>query len=108
MLVNVPPNSPPSALEHAAPLGTESAVRSALSRVLPGIAFNTRGVGHFNRPDHAIVVNPGIAQDVWTATIDVTGEAAGSALKKLVMQTGWQVYAPKLGRFLTSEDLEIP
>ena len=106
MLVNVPPNSPPSALEHAAPLGTESTVRSALLRVLPGIAFNFKGVGHFNRPDHAIVVDPGTAPDVWTATIDVTGEAAGPALKKLVMQTGWQVYAPKLGRFLTSEDLE--
>jgi len=106
MLVNVPPNSPASALEHAAPLGTESAVRSALLRVLPGIAFNVKGVGHFNRPDHAIVVDPGMAPEVWTATIDVTGEAAGPALKKLVMQTGWQVYAPKLGRFLTSEDLE--
>jgi len=106
MLVNVPPHSPPSVLEHAAPLGTESAVRSALLRVLPGIAFNFKGVGHFNRPDHAIVVDPGTAPDVWTATIDVTGEAAGAALKNLVMQTGWQVYAPKLGRFLTSEDLE--
>jgi hypothetical protein len=106
MLVNVPPNSAPSALEDAAPLGTESAVRSALLRVLPGIAFNFKGVGHFNRPDHAIVVDPGLAPDVWTATIDVTGEAAGPALKKLVMQTGWQVYAPKLGRFLTSEDLD--
>lgn len=106
MLVNVPPNSPTSALEHAAPLGTESAVRSALSRVLPGIAFNFKGVGHFNRPDHAIVVDPGTAPEVWTATIDVIGEGAGPALKKLVMQTGWQVFAPKLGRFLTSEDLE--
>jgi hypothetical protein len=106
MLVNLPPNASPAALEGAPPLGPNSAVRSALSRVLPGLAFNLDGVGQFNRPDHAIVVDPGTAPEVWTATIDVTGEAAGPALKNLVTQTGWQVYAPRLGRFLTSEDLE--
>ena len=29
-----------------------------------------------------------------------------AALRRLMTQTGWQAYAPLLGRFLTSEDLK--
>ena len=104
MLVNLPPHSPPAALEGAPPLGQQAAVRSALGRVLPGITFDAAGVGHFNRPDHSIRVDLGSTPEVWTATIDVTGDAAATALKRLVMQTGWQAYAPLLGRFLTADD----
>ena len=106
MLVNLPPHAQPSALETAPPLGTPADVRSALSRVLPGIAFGNEGVGRFNRPDHAITVDLGATPQVWTATVDVTGDAAPSALRRLVTQTGWQVYAPRLGRFLGADDLE--
>ena len=105
MLVNLPSQSPPSALEKAPPLGPQAGVRSALSRVLPGIAFSKSGIGEFNRPDHTIRLDLGTTPDVWAATVDVTGDAAAAALKRLVTQTGWQVYAPRLGRFLTSEDL---
>lgn len=104
MLVNLPPHSLPVALEGAPPLGQQPAVRSALTRVLPGISFDAAGVGQFNRPDHCIRVDIGSAPEVWTAAIDVTGDAAAAALKRLVTQTGWQAYAPRLGRFLTSDD----
>ncbi|CAN5871840.1 hypothetical protein BH24ACI5_BH24ACI5_17910 [soil metagenome] len=105
MLVNLSPQSLPSALENAPPLGPQAGVRSALSRVLPGIVFSSSGIGQFNRPDHTIRLDLGTTPDVWTATVDVTGDAAAAALKRLVTQTGWQVYAPRLGRFLSSEDL---
>ena len=105
MLVNLPPRTAPWALEDAPPLGAQSAVRSALARVLPGIRFTDDGVGHYEGPGHAIRVDLGSAAETWTATLDVNGDAAASALKRLIIQTGWQAYAPRLGRFITAEDL---
>ena len=104
MLLNLPPRSLPVALESAPPLGSQTQVQDALARVLPGITFDARGIGQFNRPDHAIRLDLGTSPDVWTATLDVTGDGAPTAVKRLVTQTGWQVYAPRQGRFLTAED----
>jgi hypothetical protein len=106
MLVNLPPRTAPWALEDAPPLGAQSAVRSALARVLPGIRFTDDGVGEYEGPGHAIRVDLGSAAETWTATLDVSGEAAAPALKRLIIQTGWQAYAPRLGRFITAEDLK--
>ena len=47
----------------------------------------------------------GVAPQVWAATVDVTGDAAATALRRLITQTGWRAYAPRLGRFITAEDL---
>lgn len=105
MLVNLPPHSHPSALESAPPLGGQDAVRAALAQVLPGLTCADSGKGRFSRPDHTIRLDLGTMPDVWTATVDVTGDAAAAALKRLVTQTGWQLYAPRLGRFLKVDDL---
>jgi hypothetical protein len=106
MLVNLPPRSAPWALEDAPPLGPQAAVRGAMARVLPGIHFTDDGVGHFEGPGHAIRVDLGSGAETWTATLDVSGNAAAPALKRLIIQTGWQAYAPRLGRFITAEDLK--
>lgn len=105
MLVNLPPYAALSALEEAPPLGAQSTVRSALARVLPGIKFNEHGLGQFNGEDHSILMDLGVEPQVWAATVDVTGEAAPAALRRLITQTGWRAYAPKLGRFITADDL---
>lgn len=105
LLVNLPPYAALSALEEAPPLGTQASVRAALSQVLPGIKFNDHGLGQFNAPDHSILMDLGTEPQVWAATFDVTGEAAPGALRHLITQTGWRAYAPKLGRFITGEDL---
>lgn len=105
MLVNLPPNAALSALEEAPPLGAQPAVRSALERVLPGIKFNDHGLGQFNGEDHSILMDLGVAPQVWAATFDVTGDAAPGALRRLITQTGWRAYAPRLGRFITADDL---
>jgi hypothetical protein len=106
MLVNLPPRSAPWALEDAPPLGPQAAVRGAMARVLPGIHFTDDGVGHFEGPGHAIRVDLGSGAQTWTATLDVSGNAAAPALRRLIIQTGWQAYAPRLGRFITAEDLK--
>ena len=105
MLVNLPPHADAAALEGAPALGSQGAVRATLARVLPGITFTPEGLGHFNRPDHSIRLGLGTEPEVWTATLEVSGDAASEALERLVTQTGWQVYAPLLGRFLSSDDL---
>ena len=105
MLVNLPPHAPPSELENATPLGTQASVRSALAQVLPGITFNDHGLGQFNRADHTMLFDLGDAPQVWTATVDVTGDAAPEALRRLIMATGWRAYAPLLGRFIAAADL---
>jgi hypothetical protein len=106
MLVNLPPHAPASALEQATPLGSQASVRAALGQVLPGITFNDHGLGQFNRADHTILMDLGNEPQVWTATVDVTGEAAPEALKRLITATGWRAYAPRLGRFITAADLK--
>ena len=106
MLVNLPPNAAASELENATPLGTQHAVRAALAQVLPGITFNDHGLGQFNRADHTMLFDLGDGPQVWTATVDVTGDAAPEALRDLIMQTGWRAYAPRLGRFITAADLK--
>ena len=106
MLVNLPPYAALSALEDAPPLGAQPAVRNALAQVLPGITFNDHGLGQFNADDHSILMDLGVEPQVWAATIDVTGEAASKALRHLITQTGWRAYAPRLGRFITAEDLK--
>ena len=106
MLVNLPPRSVPAALEQAPPLGLQPQVQNALARVLPGIRFDDSGVAQFSRPNHTIRLDLGTTPEVWTATLDVTGDAAAAAVKRLVTQTGWQVYAPRQGRFLTIEDFD--
>lgn len=106
MLVNLPPYAPLSALEGAPPLGPQPAVRTALAQVLPGITFNDHGLGQFNADDHSILMDIGIEPQVWAATVDVTGEAAPRALRHLITQTGWRAYAPRLGRFITADDLK--
>ena len=105
MLVNLPPRADAAALERAPALGSQDAVRSTLARILPGIAFTPDGVGQFNRPDHSIRLRLGNEPEVWTATVEVSGDAGPEALARLVTKTGWQVYAPLLGRFLSPEDL---
>lgn len=105
MLLNLPPDAPTSAIETAPALGTQDIVRSALARVLPGVAFNDAGVGQFNRPDHSMLLDLGRHPDVWTIVLDVSGDGARAALKRLVTQTGWRAYAPKHGRFITADDL---
>jgi len=105
MLVNLSPYAALSALEEAPPLGAQAAVRSAIARVLPGIKFNDHGLGQFNGEDHSILMDLGGEPQVWAATIDVTGEAAPAALRRLITQTGWRAYAPRLGRFITADDL---
>lgn len=105
LLVNLPPYATLSALEQAPPLGTQESVRSALALVLPGITFNDHGLGQFNALDHSILMDLGVEPQVWAATFDVTGDAAPAALRQLITQTGWRAFAPKLGRFITAEDL---
>ena len=105
MLVNLPPYAALSALESAPPLGAQQAVRSSLAQVLPGITFNEHGLGQFNGDEHSILMDLGVAPQVWAATVDVTGDAAATALRRLITQTGWRAYAPRLGRFITAEDL---
>ena len=106
MLVNLPPNAAAAELENATPLGTQHSVRSALAQVLPGITFNDHGLGQFNHADHTMLFDLGDAPQVWTATVDVTGDAAPEALRDLITQTGWRAYAPRLGRFITASDLK--
>ena len=106
MLVNLPPTAAAAELENATPLGTQHSVRSALAQVLPGITFNDHGLGQFNHADHTMLFDLGDGAQVWTATVDVTGDAAPEALRDLIMQTGWRAYAPRLGRFITAADLK--
>lgn len=106
MLLNLPPHATADAIEKAPPLGSQASVRASIAQVLPGATLDDDGVGEFNRPDHSVRLDIGRDDPVHTAVVDITGDASRAALKKLVTQTAWRAYAPRLGRFITAEDLE--
>jgi hypothetical protein len=37
---------------------------------------------------------------VWTVTIEARGDESAEVLSRLVRETGWRMFMPKLGRFV--------
>ncbi len=105
LLLNVDVLSGPEAVESAPPLGSPSEVRAILCGVISDLAFgeNTRVL---ERPDGSIRFDLGRHDLIATVVVDVRSEAGMALLKEVVLMTGWRIFAPKTGLFVSTDDLE--
>ena len=104
MLLNLDPRASTIDIEKAPPLGTQNEVRSLIVMSLPGTEFDDRGRGTFTVLSGAVDVDLGPDDPVHTAVLTVRGNAA-PAVARLLEETGWQAFAPKVGAFVTVHDL---
>ena len=105
LLLNLGKQAGVDAIEHAPPLGTRAGVIATLQQALPGISFDQGGSGTVSRPDHAMTVDIGVADPVWTATLRASGDGAVSAVKALAEAADWRVFAPKRGVFVDTSEV---
>jgi hypothetical protein len=105
LLLNLGKQARADAIEQAPPLGTRAGVVARLQEALPGITFDERGSGSVSRPDHAMTVDIGVAEPVWTATLRASGDGALNAVRALAEAADWRVFAPKRGVFIDVSDV---
>ena len=104
LLLNLPFGASMNDIEHAPPLGTQDEVRSLIVMSLPGIAFDDTGRGTFTVFSGSVEVDVRTEDPVHTAVVTVRG-AAAPAVARLLDETGWLAYAPKVGVFVSQRDL---
>ena len=106
MLLNLPSGAGPEDVEAAPPIGTRAQVLEMLWPSMPGIHPDARGRCVSRQPDHAITIDLGPGESVATVVIDAEGEGAMSAVRALLLRTGWKAFSPRLGRFIEPGDFK--
>ena len=104
MLLNLAPNDTVEDIESAPPLGSQVEVREQIAAALPGITFDTEGRGTFAEPTGAVDIDLRTAEPVYTAVLTIRG-AAGPAVARLLGETRWRAFAPRLGEFVPDTKL---
>lgn len=104
MLVNLPASAVPADIENAPPLGSQTEVRKRIAHVFPKIAFDDEGDARVVTGDHGLEIRLGKGDPVYTAVVEVKGNALG-ALSMLLEGTGWRAFAPRRGAFVGVSDL---
>ena len=104
MLVNLRAGAPLEDIEYAPPLGSQGEVRDILGAALPGIAFDACGRGVYTNGSGCLVVDVRNDEPAYTAIVTVRGDA-GAAVARLLDESGWAAYVPRLGAFVSMADL---
>ncbi len=105
MLLNLSPTSGPADLEFAPPLGSRKDVLQRIKAILGHIGAAPDGRVNLQGPNWALTLDVGPEDPVWTVTIDARGDESADVLARLVRETGWRIFMPKLGRFIDSSAL---
>jgi hypothetical protein len=103
LLLNLPDTAGAEAIEQAPPLGPWPDVVQQLSEACGGIGFDENGRGLFEGTGFSVIVDVGVSSPlpVWTVTIRARGPAALDAARRVGTHTGWRIFVPKHGTFLT-------
>jgi hypothetical protein len=104
MLLNLAPGDTVEDIESAPPLGSQDEVREQIAAVLPGITFDTEGRGTFAERTGAVDIDLRTAEPVYTAVLTIRG-AAGPTVARLLGETRWRAFAPRLGEFVPVKHL---
>lgn len=104
MLLNLPPVAESAHVEHAPPLGSQPEVRAQIEESMPGIIFDEHGVGTFTVRSGSVEVDVRREEPVYTVVVTVHGNA-GPAVARLLDETGWRAFAPRIGAFVSALDL---
>ena len=105
MLLNLAPTSGPADLESAPPLGSRKDVLQRIKAILGHIGAAPDGRVNLQGPNWALTLDIGREDPVWTVTIEARGDESAEVLARLVRETGWRIFVPKLGRFVDSAAL---
>ncbi len=100
LLVNLAPSSGPADLESAPPLGSRKDVLHRIKSVLGHIGGAPDGRVNLQGPNWALTLDVGREDPVWTVTLQARGDESADVLARLVRETGWRIFMPKLGRFV--------
>lgn len=108
MLLNLDASASAAELEYAPPLGSRQEVTARISAIIgPLTEDGGRYIG--SGADWSLGFDLGAEQaeqHVWTATVDARGsDQAIDSLEKLVRETGWRLFVPKLGEFVETAAL---
>jgi hypothetical protein len=106
MLLKLDSSAGPEAIEMAPPLGTKGDVTALLREVFPDLEIDQAGRGAHEGPDHALAVDLGRDDTVYTAILDARGQTGIIALRWVLETTGWRAFVPKAGRFVEADGLE--
>ena len=106
MLLKLDSSAGPEAIEMAPPLGTKDDVTALLREVFPDLEIDQAGRGAHEGPDHALAVDLGRDDTVYTAILDARGQTGIIALRWVLETTGWRAFVPKAGRFVEADGLE--
>jgi hypothetical protein len=105
MLLNLAPTSGPADLEAAPPLGSRNDVLQRIKAILGHIGAAPDGRVNLQGPNWALTLDVGREDPVWTVTVDARGDESADVLARLVRETGWRIFMPKLGKFVDSSAL---
>ena len=100
MLLNLAPTSGPADLESAPPLGSRKDVLHRIKAILGHIGAAPEGRVNLQGPNWALTLDVGREDPVWTVTIEARGDESADVLARLVRETGWRIFMPKLGKFV--------
>jgi hypothetical protein len=106
MLLKLDSAAGPEAIEAAPPLGSKTDVTALLREVFPDLEIDQAGRGAHEGPDHALAVDLGRDDTVYTAILDARGQTGITALRWVLETTGWRAFVPKAGRFVEADALE--
>lgn len=105
MILNLPADATPAAVEKAPPLGRREQVGALLAELLPGAQFDEFGCVRFFRDDYTIEIELADGDPVHTATLHLTGQPSIVPARRLLRRTGWRLFSPKRGEFVEPEVL---
>lgn len=109
MLLKLDPSASAHELEYAPPLGSQQEVTARISGVLGPLTGAGSGTYAVGGPDWTLEFRLGLDEPVWTVTVDARGsDEAVESLERLVRETGWRVFVPRLGGFVAADDLRKP
>ena len=106
LLLNVSVDAGPETVETAPPLGPRDEVIEILRGIVPDLIIGDERRTLF-RTDNSLKIDVGRAALVATAVVEARGEAGAALVKEILLMTGWRVFAPKTGLFISGDELAV-
>lgn len=106
LLLNLAPSDTAAHIETAPPLGSRDEVIRAIAEAIPGIRFDG-AAGEAAGDGHRVTVDIGRDDPVHAAVATAEGDAGLERLQQLLERTRWRAYAPREGKFIEPDALDL-
>lgn len=106
LLLNLAPADTAAHIETAPPLGSRDEVIRTIGEAIPGIRFDG-AAGEAGGDGHRVTVDIGRDDPVHAAVATAEGDAGLALLQQLLERTRWRAYAPREGKFIEPDALDL-